>query len=208
MKLSELLKPSDPATLRRKIGEAAAAAEIALTNARANYQNALTVHAEGTISEAALDAAHLALENAKKAFDRAQSTVEALAARDRADAAKSSTNARIERLAKIEQLAASRTKKAAALGRVAKEFSDSYLALVASTQELNDAIREVDSQPDIDGLKLWSTHVETAVRAELFRLGIDWAFSWPYGRVSLPEFMPQFAEAEQVLRTWKDGLHG
>jgi len=46
---------------------------------------------------------------------------------------------------------------------------------------------------------LWSTHIETAARKDLFRRGLDWAFQWSWGKPSLPEFMPQFEGAEQLI---------
>jgi hypothetical protein len=44
----------------------------------------------------------------------------------------------------------------------------------------------------------WS--LETALRKELVRLGLDFAFSWPYGAVSLPPLLPQFDGALNVIK--------
>ncbi|UQY83671.1 hypothetical protein [Ralstonia pseudosolanacearum] len=79
-------------------------------------------------------------------------------------------------------------------------FAADYTEALKLTDDLRAAL---PANPDPIGAMVDRMAFETALRKELHRLGLAWAFQWPYGAVSLPEFMPQFLGAVEVVRAWR-----
>lgn len=98
----------------------------------------------------------------------------------------------------VEAASAARAKAVNNLARSAEVFAADWAALVAATAGLSDAL-PASAKNDPDATLLWPVHIETAVRRELLRLGVDWAFNTPWGKVSIPEFLPQFQGAAEVV---------
>jgi len=192
MALKDLLKPKSPADLRRDITTKLLAAQVHLTIARNAYGKAETDVMEGLADSSVAAKAEVDLAKAKREVDRLNASLDSLDERARLSGASAHKETMIEKWVKVESLASARTKKAAHFARLAEEFSASYLALILATDGLNNAIREVQQNPEVAGLLLWSTHIETAARKDLFRRGLDWAFQWSWGK-------PQFEGAEQLI---------
>jgi hypothetical protein len=209
MSLVDLLKPAKPhettAALRSRLASELLEANNKLEEARNAWVECLADEAEGTGGAAATENAEKALLLAKQVADKAAAAVRAVEARQRATEAISEREALAACWAKAERLTEARTKKAATLKKSAEAFAEDWLSLMALTQELNDAL---PFKPDPDAGLLWGTHVEIAVRQELLRLGVDWAFTCPFGKVSLPEFMPPFEDTQKVIQRWKEGSRG
>ena len=200
MALKDLLKPKSPADLRRDITAKLLEAQVHLTHSRNRYGKAETDVMEGLADSSVAAKAEADLAKAKREVDRLKASLDSLDERARLSGVSAHKETMIEKWVKVENLSAARTKKAAHFARLAEDFSAAYLALALATDGLNNAIREVQQNPEVDGLLLWSTHIETAARKDLFRRGLDWAFQWPWGKPSLPEFMPQFEDAEKMIQ--------
>lgn len=209
MSLVDLLKPANTpektAALRSRLASESLEANNQLEDARNAWAECLADEAEGTGGSAATEKAEQALQLAKQVADKAAAAVRAVEARQHATEVNSERAALAARWAKAERLAEARTKKAAGLKKTAETFAADWLSLMDLTQELNDAL---PLKPDPDAGLLWGSHIESAVRMELLRLGVDWAFPWPFGKVSLPEFMAPFEDTQKVIQGWKGGPRG
>jgi len=100
---------------------------------------------------------------------------------------------------KALSLAEARTEAAERLAELSEAYAGAYFALVAANHALVEILpRDVDRDAGL----LRDPDVEIVVRKDLFRLGIDWAFSWPWGRVSIPELMAPLKDAERCVKQW------
>jgi hypothetical protein len=87
------------------------------------------------------------------------------------------------------------------LARSAEAFAKDYVEALALTNELYAAL---PAMPDPTAAMVDKSLVEIAVRKELLRRGASFAFHWPWGTVSLPEFVGQFSGALDVVRDWAE----
>lgn len=126
--------------------------------------------------QAALQAAH-----AKHAAQQAEAKQDAKQAAWQAAARLAD-----ERHAAIVTLAASAAAFAADYSTVLKINSDLLAALPANP----DSIANLTDR----------FALETALRKQLVKLGLPWAFTWPYGKVNLPDLLPQSEGALSVVR--------
>jgi hypothetical protein len=85
------------------------------------------------------------------------------------------------------------------LAKSAAAFASDYVEAIRLTEELYVAL---PAMPDPTAAMLDKTLVEVAVRKELLRRDVDFAFSWPWGKPSLPEFLEPFSGALDVVRSW------
>ncbi len=97
-------------------------------------------------------------------------------------------------------LAAERCAAAAKFKRSLEAAARDYQAFIQLGSDLTAALPE---SPDLDAAMLRSTDVEIAVKKEMLRVGFDFVFSWPYGKVSLPNFLEPFAATEQLVKQWR-----
>lgn len=209
MSLVDLLKPAPTpektAALRSRLASELLEANNQLEDARNAWIECLADEAEGTGGSTATEQAEKALHLAKQVADKAAASMRAVEARQRAAEANSERDALEARWARAERLAESRTKKAASLRKSAEAFAADWLSLLELNRELNEAL---PIKPDPDAGLLWEIHLETAIRMELLRLDVDWAFSWPFGKDSLPAYLPPFEGAQKVIQRWKGDSRG
>ena len=98
-------------------------------------------------------------------------------------------------------LAARRVHHMAKLEKSANAFVADYLEALRANEEL---VAALPSNPDSAAAITDRMTLETALRKELCRLGLPWAFTWPYGTVNLPEFLPQFEGGLHVISQWAE----
>ncbi|OIT11703.1 hypothetical protein BL241_11560 [Ralstonia solanacearum] len=183
--------------------------EAQLTEAEADLSRHRSEH-ETLLADAALDEQPLDASAIKKARDAAAldservSAVRAALATARARlSAAQQQESRAELAARWDKavgVAAERHVIAQRLAKSAEQFAADYAALIEANSKLYAALP--GSAPDPEAALMHNTLLETAVRMHLLKSGAGWAFSWPYGTVSLPDFREQNASALQVVRSW------
>lgn len=98
-------------------------------------------------------------------------------------------------------LAASRVQHMAKLEKSLATFAADYLEALRLNEEL---VAALPKNPDSQAAVTDRVTLETAMRKELCRRGLSFAFTWPYGVVNLPEFMPQFEGGLHVISQWAE----
>jgi hypothetical protein len=93
-------------------------------------------------------------------------------------------------------LAEDRHKAIERLAKTAAVFAAEYNAVLRINSDLLAHLPNHDSMAALTD----RYGLETALRKELVRLDLPWCFSWPYGKVSLPDLLPQFEGALGVIR--------
>jgi len=204
MALMDLLKPADPANTRHRVAVSLAEAIDTLESARSLWSN-LSADDEvaGRSPSVATVKAAEALTTAKQEVDRLTGVLQTLDNRANALRDKLQRDVAEAQWTKVERLAAARSKKAITLSQAAATFAEAYEGMCRATRELHDGVRAVVKEPDMDALLLRELSVEGPVRQELLRLGVRWAFSWPWGAQELPEFLPPFLASEDLVKRMK-----
>jgi hypothetical protein len=177
-----------------KLEERLAGAEADLQTKRASL-NALLVDGD-TDSPAAIkaeDAFAAAerrvrnLQGALAAAQERQRTSEVENEREAKRAAwQAAVNAAEDRHTAVEKLAASMS-----------QFAADYQAALQANADL---VAALPANPDNVANLTDRFALETCLRKELVRLGIHFAFVWPYGAATLPPLLPQFEGALEVVR--------
>jgi hypothetical protein len=93
-------------------------------------------------------------------------------------------------LAKVKKLHAS-------LVAFAADYRD---VLESNEQRFNSLV----TVPDPDAAMFYTPVIETAVRLELVKHRIPWAFSWPWGDQQLPDFMAKFDGVPAMVKGWTE----
>lgn len=107
----------------------------------------------------------------------------------------------VEKWRKAEALAEARSAAASRLVKSMESFAKDYLEFLKATGDLNGAIPE---KPDMEAARLLKDPVENSVRQQLLKLGVEWASNWPWGTVSLPDFLPPYQETPKLIQQWRD----
>jgi hypothetical protein len=209
--LSELLKSTASAVTQTQAERlTAAVAKIAgqleavqadADSARIAHESALVDHA---IDQQSFDDKALAKLKASDdaARDRIASLSGALAtARARLSAAQASNARELHRDSWNKAVSTSdmRLEAVRRLDASTKAFAADYRAAMVMNGELYQAL---PANPDPDAALTHATIIETLVRKELLRLGVPWAFSWPYGASSIEPMLPQFEASAELVRGW------
>ena len=205
MAFADLLRKAIPATSTDPAARLAAdltasqsradAAHIAWAEATADEQ------AAGGTDTSRSDALDEDLSRALREVNKLEKALEAVQARKETSAAAA---ARAELETKWTQagvLAAERCAAAVKFKRSLEAASRDYQAFIQLGSDLTAVLPEA---PDLDAAMLRSTDVEIAVKKEMLRVGFDFVFSWPYGKVSLPNFLEPFEATAQLVRQWRD----
>jgi SAM-dependent methyltransferase len=170
------------------------------------YANALADLAEGTGDDAKVAKLKRERDAAKDTALDSSETLLALQARQRAATVASKRNADAQQWDKAVALVDARQAAFEHLGKQAKAFAESWREVLRLNGELYGVL---PAKPDMDAAVLNVPQIETAVRRELLRLGVDWATSYPWGRETLPPMMDAFNGAPSVVRNWSEGRnHG
>jgi len=208
---SELLKSTTAAltlSTSDRLAEAVSRLSAQLDSAQVDADNARTAH-ESSLVDHALDSSAVddkTLAKLKTAADGCRDRVASLegaltTARARLSAAQAANDREEHRERWRAAIAVSAMKLDAEkrLAKSAKAFAEDYRHVLALNGEFYQAAPAI---PDPEAAMAHATIIETAVRKELLRHGVPWAFSWPYGTVSLPEFLPQCEAAHELVKRW------
>ena len=98
-------------------------------------------------------------------------------------------------------LASKRNDHIAKLEKSLAQFAADYIEALRINDEL---VGSLPKNPDSHAAITDRFVLETALRRELTRNGLAWAFTWPYGVSTLPELMPQFEGALHVVSQWAE----
>ena len=197
--------PEKDAALKQRLAIALASAKDKLDHAREAWSDAVADEAEDKGTPGASDKAEKALTLAKRDADKAAAALRAVDARQAKTAAGSERAALAEQWRKSETLTEARVAAANRLARSMKEFASDYNTLLRLTGDITAVLPKA---PDMDAAWLRASQVETSVRKELLRLDVDWAYSWPWGKVSLTDFVEPFKGAVSVVKRWRDSALG
>lgn len=177
------------------------AALVRQESAKSAWGDALLADLDGGFAAAELDRLEKELNRAMAEAAQAKARLDsaiARASKAESDASDASLRASWKRAV---ALAEDRTRSAERLAEVSAKFASAYMEFLKVTADLTDALpRNLDR----DAAILPRPSMDEAIRKELLRLGVDWAYSWPWGRVSLPEFLPRFRDAEGLVKTWAE----
>lgn len=146
--------------------------------------------AEVMRAEDALTAVERRVLNLKSALNTAQ-------AKEAAQQVAAERDAQRAKWAGVVKLAEDRH---AAIERLAKSmaaFAADYSAVLKNNESL---LASLPANHDSYAALTDRMALETALRKELVRRGLSWCFSWPYGAATLPELLPQFDGALNVIR--------
>jgi hypothetical protein len=207
MALSDLIKRATPNNAD-KLSDAIArlqterdAARQALDVASSNWGDSLADEETGDSDTATTIRLEKELNAASQAFKAKDAALTAAKARQ---VATTTSAARAELETKWTQagvLAAERCAAAAKFKRSLEAAARDYQTFIQLGSDLTAALPE---SPDLDAAMLRSTDVEIAIKKEMLRVGFDFVFSWPYGKVSLPNFLEPFEATAQLVRQWRD----
>lgn len=95
------------------------------------------------------------------------------------------------------QLAEKRHAAAQKLLSSMSQFAADYRATLQANDDL---VAALPANPDRDANMTDRFNLETSLRKELVRLGVQFAFAWPYGSTSIPPVLPQLEGALEVVR--------
>jgi hypothetical protein len=202
---ADLLRKALPATTT----DPAARLRVVIASAQARADAAHEAWAEATADEQAAggtntsrsDELDESLSRALREVNKITKSLEAVQARQEATAATAARNALEDAWSRAEVLAAERAEVAARLAKAVAAFSATYLDFMKVNADLTGALPEA---PDLDAAFLRDVQVETGIRMELQRLGVDWAFNWPYGKISLPDFLEPFKATPDLIHQWRE----
>lgn len=178
----------------QKLETRLAAAEAELLNKQAALNALLTADEDGRPvmeAEDALAAAERRCRNLRGALATAQAKQATQQAEAEQDAKRAAWQAAV-RAAEARHAAIERLAKSMAA------FGADYNAVLKTNEALRAALPA--NGDDIANMTDRAT-IETVLRKELVRVGLPWCFSWPYGPATLPELMPQFEGALNVIRS-------
>ena len=199
MSLSELiLRPRLSGTIARLEAEHQAA-QSALEAADQRWREA--VAGEGGPDDA--DWFYSDLEKAQRTRDKAVAALAAARERHALNQSASTVKATAEKWAKAVSLAETREKQAAQMAQTIEAFATSYHTLQATTAELLGVMSDLIPGGVDDGALLWPRLVEQAVREELVRLGLPWAFPHPWGRESMHNLLDWFRSTVDAVKQWR-----
>jgi hypothetical protein len=145
------------------------------------------------------DEALAAAERRVKNLRHAQTTNQTRLAQQQADQERTEKQARWQNAVKVAETRHEHISQK--LAKSAEAFAKDYVEALRLTNELYEAL---PAMPDPTAAMIDKTLVETAVRKELLRRDVDFAFSWPWGKVNLPEFLEPFNGALSVIRNWAE----
>lgn len=80
-------------------------------------------------------------------------------------------------------------------------FAADYRAVLDSNEQRFNSLVTV---PDPDAAMIYTPLIETAVRLEMVKRGLPWAFDWPYGAIGIDEFLPKFEPVPELIRSWTE----
>jgi hypothetical protein len=80
-------------------------------------------------------------------------------------------------------------------------FAADYRAVLESNEQRFNSLVTV---PDPDAAMLYTALIETATRQEMVKLGLPWAFSWPWGEKELPDFAAKFEAVPALVKVWTE----
>lgn len=138
----------------------------------------------------AVDAAERRTRNLRSALQ---------AARERQRAAATGSEQESKRLAWQAAVKAAEARHAA-VEKLAVSMSQFAADYQTTLQANADLLAALPANPDNVANLSDRFVLETALRKELVRLGLPFAFVWPYGAATLPELMPQFDGALAVIK--------
>jgi len=210
MALLDMIRQEAPATDKAaetvvKLTADNHAAQARLEAARAAYGNALVDEVEGQATAASV--AKLKAE-VSAAQDQASANAAALLmaqARQRNAQAATQRSQHAQQWDKSVALADKRQHALDALGRTAEQFAAAWREVLRLNADLYEAL---PAKPDMDAALLNVIQIETAIRRELLRTGIDWAISYPWGKETLPPFGESYKDAAAVVRAWRGNAMG
>lgn len=172
-------------------------AKVEADTARSAYEEALCNLAEGTGDTSAVS-------KLKRAFDTAQDRANSLAvaceaAQRRLIATKAAEAAAALRKQwdKAIEIADNRQNALAELAAAAKIFAEYYHKTIKLNAELFSAL---PNKPDLDAAFMRVEQIEILVRKELQRLGVAWAFDYPW---KAPEMLDEVAGVAGLIRSWQ-----
>ncbi len=206
--LFNLTTTGSPQTPVEKLQKAVDRAEQRLARAQAEADAAVeacgAAHLAEVIDDTPADEKALgrlatAVAVAKSRVEAATSTLATTRANLSAAEATASREAHMARWRTAIAVSARKLDAEKRLAKSAKAFAEDYRAVMALNGEFHQAAPAI---PDPEAAMAHATIIETAVRKELLRQGVPWAFSWPYGTVSLPEFLPQCEAAHELVKRW------
>ena len=210
MALLDMIRQEAPATDKaaETVAKLAAdndTAQARLEAARAAYGNALVDEAEGHATAASV--AKLKNE-VTAAQDQAGASAAALLmaqARQRASQVATQRSEHAQQWDKAVGLADARQHALDALGRTAEQFAGAWREVLRLNADLYEAL---PAKPDMDAAVLNVSQIETAIRRELLRTGVDWAISYPWGKETLPPFSDAYKDAAAVVQAWRSNAAG
>lgn len=210
MALADLLKPSSPEALRKKLSTQLMDAQHALAEARDAWESAEADILQDVGDAAAAARAHALVEQRRMDVEKIRAGLSALDSRTAAATLGAARATREAQWNKVDQAVTARTKAAQRMRKVAEEFATVYLELLHSTGAMQDSLKALDLKPapDADAALLWAGHIESFARTELRRLGVEWAAPAVYGVVNLPEFVSKFEATRGLVQSWKAADRG
>jgi hypothetical protein len=202
--LASKLTGSNPDKLAETIQRLTAerdAAKIRQDVASQAWGDALALQAEGDGDTPDTVKLEREMDAASQAFRAKDAALTAAKARHGAAVVQASRDSMSEQWGKAEALAGARSASAVRLAQSIRDFAACHEDFLKVNAALTGALPEA---PDPDAAFLRGAQVENAIRAEMQRLGVDWAFHWPWGTVSIPSFTPQFEATPDLIRHWRD----
>lgn len=172
-------------------------AETNLSNKRAALDALLTAGEIDTPNVSKADDACAAAERKVRNLRLALSAAQSKLATQQAETERSERRARWQG---VVTAAERRHESILKLARSAEAFAQDYVRALELNNELYAALPA--QMPDPDAALLHKNLIEISVRKELLRRGVSFAFDWPWGVASLPEFTAQFDQALDVIKGW------
>jgi len=200
-------------------------AELITTMAAGRPSSVVRIESELCTLSATLETAHTTyaaacLDAAEGAPGAAERLLQAESERDRvnkriaqARAALSVAQARAQVAAEAEATAARAAAWETAVAVAEKQYAHITGKLIPAIAalaghyrtalELREQLQAaLPSTPDADAPLLRRDSLETAMRQEMARAGLEFCFSWPWGRTSLPELEKTSSGALGLIRRW------
>lgn len=169
------------------------------------YGNALADYADGDGDETNVARLRKALESARIKVDASEVALRTAQERRLSTLAREALANNAQQWDRAIALADDRQKALESLSAVAVTFAKTWQEVVKLNNDLYGAL---PNAPDMYAAVLNVDQLEIAVRKELLRLGVGWAFSYPWGRETLPPMMDELEAVPSVFRTWRDQHKG
>jgi hypothetical protein len=138
-----------------------------------------------------------AFDSAERRVKHLQAALQAAQGRQRASEVEAEQDAQRAAWQNAVKLAEDRHAAVEKLAASMAEFAADYQATLQANADL---VAALPANPDNVANLTDRFALETALRKELVRLGISFAFVWPYGAATLPPLLPQFEGALEVVR--------